>query len=370
MPKAKRRSNAKISKRPSKTSTKSAASQSTRKSDRIAAQGLAIETTHDALNCHSTLLSLPLEVRNSIYSELIEWANIKLWIHTEAAMLCPRTSPYQDGFRGFCVCAGHIPSRKMGQEIASLSRWILDYDIMFHRVRKRDRKAKGLWSLLNLMASCRQIRDELGCIFWRKSYFHIAYNYGHYSGEPKHPERLISQCLTQKFLNFSIAQNIRKLVFRFEDGVGPLRPQDPVFKGFFKRTFASVKRTVETVFSNLPNLVYLKLFISGEAENFRRLKDQGILDTTLALLKKLPSLSAINIQGPMDETVLTKWQQKLNVSVVAVDGDPEIDFVPVCKRVLGSYDGGSHRAGPFYVRGGDSSSTTQELPHYNTFLLH
>lgn len=280
-----------------------------------------------------SLLGLPYTVREVIYIEILEWVGFELFLHVNT---CPKCSDprgmYQNSLSSLCAARiaqpeVKIPSNKTLAQESTVQKIRFGNSetaknplpTLFNCSKKRRVHIATLLrypTLLDLLATCRTIRQEVGELYWKRSSFHVGFDFGIY-GYPVRPETF-KHFLDVPFASGPICANVQRLVLHFarrESGPYEDVPEEE------KNGLSDLCKSLRYILDSFPNLRHLKLDLSHGWLKRRTPENRAPFDAALRSMKKAEKLTSVHVCGLSEAKnsimgyAFKEWRRGLKASV-------------------------------------------------------
>ena len=302
-----------------------------------------------------SLLGLPYTVREAIFIDVLDWVGLELVLHVNACRDCrdPRAT-YQRSI--CCLCAARRPPVKIltrprepnTEDDAHITETAQRIPVaaglptLFNSSKARRARIATLIrypTFLNLSATCKIIRQEVGELYWMRSEFNVCADYGPFGlGDGGQPDMSLA-VLDKPFANGPIGTNIQILTLR-------LRFSDSFNIGAAGNTPENIKirsdvcESLGRIFANIPKLRHLNLHVSHSLLQGSALREWGVPNIILSQIKGVKKLTSIHISGNKETVnrVFKVWRDELNSSIVVTKQYEKFEDrwkAPICHaRVL------------------------------------
>ena len=298
-------------------------------------------------------LRLPVEIRKMVYLEILAANNVEFFLHVDSALYCgePLVQPQGTSLRDRCdrenlarICILHRPQDGIeaeemqcapGEEttyLKSLGLTFHDDDLIRHHQQQR-------WpyhrAFLNLLATCKQTREEISSYFWHRTQLHVGFEYGVTSS--KVGSRLVFSLFqgqrAVEYAGYVIGEHIQKLSIEFHmilpkdiSGSG-----DSTLKARYDEILEAANKMLETLLTIFPKLRVIEFCIK-DMKFFDALVVHGMIKTACETLRHLKDqLSSIDFRGKITNRVLEEWKLKFGPKVaVARSSWPYSQHWPGC----------------------------------------
>lgn len=380
---------------------------------------------------NSSFLNLPYTLREDIYLILLHWLSYELVLHVDACDTCPNPRNDSTDST-ICLCAARYVNvrydpewfpvlQRMGRTRLSQSsaltvftymeamreqqrrfgalpfmngsstegpsRNVLRRTLSLPEIESKKPNKKQPWSLsedirrssrivrmlryhtlVNLLATSRQIRHELSDLYWRRTFFNVSIAYGTraYGSRPDQ----LRATLGRHFFAKTIGEGVQKLAFeiRIQAPKIPKRWEKHANSQRLHGIVSAARSNIKLLLDSFPNLRELQLIIAttqrdnppeGSHPPGDLLAQHGIADEILSALKNAKGLVEVHILGPrtMNDYVSTKWKTQLNIenSITISNKDRDVyssDFsslAPICHTRVANHT----RSGEYTKHGMD-----------------
>ena len=303
-------------------------------------------TVHTQLNTNanaSVFLDLPYEIRMMIYEEILQRAEIELWAHLEVIRI-QDPLPRNEHQTRTCLIRWIDTRRKpynkamsSGSRLESPERLQSPEDIdamadglhfnhdwrLYHKTLRLHADHQNLRSyryiaVLNLLASCHQIRSEILERIWAFVSLSVELHYSDFV-YLRIPEVILGG-LSHQFLGMPIGNNVQKLKLRLETLLGGCF--DAAMNKQQEAVMQSARMAVLQDVLRLPKLRHVDLTIEKEIWGTRAGENMA-LETALDVLKSNKSIRSVILRRDINESVLDEWRITLGRGITVSYGETD-----------------------------------------------
>lgn len=279
-----------------------------------------------------SLLGLPYTVREVIYIEILEWIGLELFLHVNTCPRCrdPR-GMYQNSLSSLCAARIAqpevlIPSNKTLAQNSTVNTIRFGNSetaknplpTLYNSSKKRRVHIATLLrypTLLDLLATCRTIRQEVGELYWRRSSFHVGFDFG-IQGYAVRPETF-KHFLDVPFAGGPIYANVQRIALHFtrrDFGLPANSPEE-------EQRLSDLGDSLRYILESFLNLRHLKLYLSYGWLKRRTPTNRAPFNIALRSLKKAEKLTSVHICGLSEAKnsimayIFKEWRRGLKTSV-------------------------------------------------------
>lgn len=274
----------------------------------------------------ASLLGIPYTVREDIYIDVLDWAAVELFLH--ANQYSP--PPFAWSLPNRNKRPNYHTSMYLG-DVSGSRMWKINSTPDIKSPQNSFANSHRLPTLSGLLASCWQIRVELGELFWRRTRFTLIFQYDTDFDQPLDGlHTRVSNRLMRRFADGVIRRSIQKLTLVVD--ISPLskswkkRYRKKSVKCTFQGITSEINKMLKVVLTGLPNLQDFTLAMYRPVPYQSSLMlNYGVFDTLLSSLAQVKHLRSVCIcEGDTQlGKVLKKWKRHLPAHV-NVDGSAKV----------------------------------------------
>lgn len=296
-------------------------------------------------------MDLPETVREMVYLEIFDWVGFELLLLShEGGAYSAFKEDMDEGYHGLMYAVRSFREYQHGNmiEVDSNDRRSLRYALremrrIVNSMPTGPALAQSLRypTLLNLMSTCKTIRQEVDHSYWIYNQFHFWIDTPPPSGSTKWSVssldgsiRRTMNRLQQPFGNGLIADRIRRVRIVCPDYSGIPDIETTVQESVTTRT-----KWITTIIERLPRLTWLTIYLSG-LEDFEAFKSFNALTSIFDSLRNAPNLRSVHVENVAITSDLAQFcrSQLGNGIVLTASANPTSDLSLAPHTVFGAQD--------------------------------